>query len=92
MTEQEKKIRIEELIREFDQIFTSAGSYDQSAGTANTEVQQNFEEWRKGSLRILKGVYKPASTEVDCFVELKDEDCPPKDYRQYLVELLEDFH
>lgn len=92
MTEQEKKTRIEDLIREFDHIFTTAGSYDLSADTANTDVHENFEDWYKGSLRILKGVYKPASTEVDCFKELKEDNCPPKDYRQYLAELLEDFN
>lgn len=92
MTEQEKRTRIEELIREFDHIFTSAGSYDASADKANSAVHENFEEWRKGSLRILKGVYKPASTEVDCFNELKEDNCSPKEYRQYLAELLEDFN
>lgn len=91
MTEQEKRTRIEELIREFDEIFTTAGSYDLSVDTANARVHQNFEGWRKDSLRILKGVFKAASPEVDSFIEMKEDNCPPKDYRQYLEDLLQDF-
>lgn len=91
MTDQEKRTRIEDLIKEFDDIFTTAGSYDHSADKATSEVQQNFEEWRKGSLRVLKSVYKPASTEVDNFIEMQEDNCAPKEYRQYLEELLHDF-